>query len=232
MSMDPDLKKPKLEKQRRVPMTYGKRVMIKPTGLAPIKEEELSQLEQDLNDAIYRELGTYGDIVEASRKQILEGYVRPKGKYRAPKKAEVLPVAPLPDLMEDFAETFEERSRSRWSLAQKKEEDMQPPSKIVKAASDAKEVTSRLGMLALKATSKASKYFQETKFFGDSSDEERDRPEVRARDVEEFKKKVKRIKLDAAEKKPSKRRREPRESRPGTVGFGQSQASNSSRAST
>lgn len=175
MEMDPDMKKPKLEKQRNVPMSYGKRVMIKPTGLAPIKEEELSQLEHELNDALYDELGNFGDIVEASRKQILAGYVRPKGKYRAPKKGEVLPVAPLPDLIEDFAETFEESSRRRWTTAQQREEAMEPPSQILKAASDAKEVATRLGRLAAGAAAKASKYLKEAKIFDDSSEEEKDK---------------------------------------------------------
>lgn len=58
-------------------MTYGKRVMIKPTGLATVMEEG-SLLGDEINDSIYRELGCFGDIVEASRQEILEGFVRPQ----------------------------------------------------------------------------------------------------------------------------------------------------------
>jgi hypothetical protein len=92
-----ELRKPKLEKQSEVPMTYGKRVMIKPTGLATVYENDG---EDELNESIYRELGCFGDIVEQSRKEILDGYVRPSGKEmkKMKRRASVI-LGNIPDLI-------------------------------------------------------------------------------------------------------------------------------------
>lgn len=68
------MKKPEIEKVKEVPMTYGKRVMIKPTGLATVNEDD--EFQEELNETIYRELGNFGDIAEKSRREILEGFAR------------------------------------------------------------------------------------------------------------------------------------------------------------
>jgi hypothetical protein len=51
---DPDYLKPKLYKTVGAPAIYGKKIYVKPSGLAPIKEEEEhSQLENDINQEIF-----------------------------------------------------------------------------------------------------------------------------------------------------------------------------------
>lgn len=104
---DPDLAKPKFMPLQNVPKSYGKKIMLKHTGLAQIKEEEIEAFEDSLNQEIFRDLGNFGDIVEKSRRQIVGDYVCPDDKepvvfeyYRKPEMPD------LPEPMEPFETTF------------------------------------------------------------------------------------------------------------------------------
>ena len=115
LKADPDMQKPKLSKQRNVPTSYAKKIMVKKTGLQVIEEEENSQdyIEKEINETIFQELGNFGDIVELSRKQILEGYVRPKRSKGFDVKT--VTILPVPQEIDRFKETFDVSSRNRWS---------------------------------------------------------------------------------------------------------------------
>ena len=73
----------------------------------------MTDLEEEINASIYKELGAFGDIVELSRKQILEGYVKPKN-YKTPNLYEVTPVEDIPGEMNGFEHSFDEGSKLRW----------------------------------------------------------------------------------------------------------------------
>lgn len=69
--------KPRLLKVKH-PRYYKKKLMVKTEVLERIHDEELQmELCKQLNETLLIELGTFGDIVELSRRQLLEGYVRP-----------------------------------------------------------------------------------------------------------------------------------------------------------
>ena len=72
----PNHLKPRLERSRPG-RHYNKKIKINSELLeAKYSEEELEQAVEELNRQIFLELGTFGDIAELSRRQILEGYVR------------------------------------------------------------------------------------------------------------------------------------------------------------
>ena len=98
----PEMEKPRLMKLTDVPSTYSKKIQIRHNGLDTIIEEDKSNVDVDINEELFKEYGTFGDIVELSRKQILEGFVRPKPKEGDYEKYSVTPIAPLPKRMEEF----------------------------------------------------------------------------------------------------------------------------------
>ena len=99
-----NMSKPKMMKIQKKPRIYSKKVVYRTQGLQldTILEEDISILENEINDCLYKELGTFGDIVQLARKQILEGYVRPKLKKDYMDKYIVKPIAPLPKRIENF----------------------------------------------------------------------------------------------------------------------------------
>lgn len=121
----------------------------------------------DINEAIYNELGNFGDIVEISRKQILEGFVRPPGKYAPPEKVDIIHLNPLPEELEDFKNTFEESKAERWLGLHDRD-----PGQDMDLADVVKDTSTDLGSALTSITKVTVKFIKETKFFGDSSDDE------------------------------------------------------------
>ena len=112
---DPIYQLPKIQPMRgKMPKTWRAKMKLH-KGTATIKNEEnKTELENVINDEIYNSYGAFGDIVELSRQQILEGWVRPKN-YRNPNMYDVTPVENLPGTMGDFQNTFDKSSRDRWA---------------------------------------------------------------------------------------------------------------------
>ena len=94
------------------------------------------KLTADLNDTIYDELGNFGDIVELSRKQILQGFVRTKQKKKIPKPP---PLNPLPERMPSFPVPFEKSSRKRW-------EEYHTEQKLLLPVSQSEQVMEKLSL--------------------------------------------------------------------------------------
>lgn len=46
-----------------LPKFYAKKVMLKHIGLEKIKEENVEDFDNEINEEIFKELGTFGDIV-------------------------------------------------------------------------------------------------------------------------------------------------------------------------
>lgn len=107
---DPDLLKPALMKLAVMPRYYTKKVLIK-------KQNENGEevYDDSLNEVLYEELGTFGDIVARSRKELLEGYVCPEGKTPYQLDPELADLAALPEALPEFEQTFQASSRERWS---------------------------------------------------------------------------------------------------------------------
>ena len=88
---DPDLLKPAFMKLAAVPRYYNKKVLIKK------RNENGEEVYDDfLNEALFKELGTFGEIVAKSRKELLEGYVCPEGKTPFQLDPELDSLAALP----------------------------------------------------------------------------------------------------------------------------------------
>jgi hypothetical protein len=109
-----------------VPASYNWRIAL-PKGLATIAEvAEIDDLEENnespqhessgisIGEVIYQEFGTYGDLVEISRKAILEGYTCPPEKTPIEFSNLLEPAMVLPSHMPDFVEGFAHSSRNRW----------------------------------------------------------------------------------------------------------------------
>jgi hypothetical protein len=110
---EPEKRKPKIQQLARVPKSYGKKVWVKPSGLPTIKEEQ-EEMEKEINEEIYKDLGTFGDIVELSRDQILAGYCRPRNMESPPRPKEIVEVEEVPEEIPAFDRTFEESKYARW----------------------------------------------------------------------------------------------------------------------
>lgn len=107
---------PKLEKQTVVPNYYNKRIKMRSNALETIKEEvEREDIEEQL-DAVMEQFGTYGDMVELSRKQILEGFVRPRKGIDDAEMPKIPELEPLPERSSIFfTNTFAQSSKIRWT---------------------------------------------------------------------------------------------------------------------
>lgn len=97
-----------------MPRSYGKKVWIRPSGLPTIKEE-MEEMEKEINDEIFKDLGNFGDIVEKSRDQILEGYCRPRNMESPPRPKEIVDVPDIPPELPSFDKSFEESKYERWA---------------------------------------------------------------------------------------------------------------------
>lgn len=71
-------KKPILQKiklKNRPPRSYNKKMKIRPDILSSVEDENLrNMLAESINKALVEEIGTFGDLVEMARRQIVEDY--------------------------------------------------------------------------------------------------------------------------------------------------------------
>ena len=104
---NPDMMKPKLKQLRNVPPNYDKRIYDKnQMQQLPTIVEDDENLDESINDSLYKQYGNFGQVVELSRKQILEGFVRPEGLEK-PKKKDEISIEDIPKPMPEFENTFD-----------------------------------------------------------------------------------------------------------------------------
>ena len=76
-------------------------------------------MEMDLNLTIFNDLGNFGDIVERSRLEIIDGFIRPDVIQGLEDIAEfeLVELEPLPKRLPNITvATFDESSKRRWNF--------------------------------------------------------------------------------------------------------------------
>lgn len=112
-----------LEPIDNAPEYYSKKLYIKQE--MKIEDDE-GEHEIDVNEAIFNDLGNFGQIVDLSRKQILEGFVEDYAfdadyeKLERETNAMLKHVEALPPPMEPFPITFYRSSQNRWDYWRRK----------------------------------------------------------------------------------------------------------------
>ena len=118
---DPELKLPVMEP---IPVLPEHRMKV---IIMAKKDFKTTVSIDEINRAIFEELGTFGDIIDLSRRQLCEGFIRPKEKEQIDFINEMpLPMidigpCPLemnPELLrprvKKYLDTFEQESKRRW----------------------------------------------------------------------------------------------------------------------
>jgi hypothetical protein len=112
--LNPDCLKPKMQPLAEIPKIYGKKVKLNPKGLPYMSEDELKELQLDINETIFDELGDFGEIVELSRWHICKGYVRPKGVESPRALKEYMKEIEISKSIDSFTDEFDESNEKRW----------------------------------------------------------------------------------------------------------------------
>ena len=106
--LDPDRKKPPYEKLENLPSYFQRRVLVVPSK----GKSDYLEFYEEVNAAIFEELGNFGDIFEKSRRFLVEGYCRPDDKEGVVDLE--VPEMEAEEEKPNFTISFEESQRRRW----------------------------------------------------------------------------------------------------------------------